>query len=314
MERSIVQQTTVSETVAKTTKKTWKDYLEVTKPGINTHNLLVTFAGFWLAAGLQTLHHFPLLLLTLLGTMLVIAGSCTLNNFYDRDIDPYMTRTKNRAVADGRIKPSTALWLGIWLSFAGFCVLAIGVNPLSALLAFIGFFTYVFIYTMWLKRKSTWSTVIGGISGAVPPLIGWTAYTHSIDFSALALFLILFTWQPPHFFALAMLKTEEYRKARVPMLPVVKGSLETKKQTLLFTLLLLPSSLVLFYTGVSSWVYLVVALLMGVIYIALSIKGFQVGNDKKWAKQMFLFSLLYLTVIFFVVIIDVAVMEWIYKS
>ena len=313
MER-IVQQTTVSESVTRTEKKTWRDFLEVTKPGINTHNLLVTFAGFWLAAGFQTLHHFSLLLLTLLGTMLVIAGSCTLNNFYDRDIDPYMQRTKKRAVADGRIKPSTALWLGIWLSLAGFFVLAIGVNPLAAFLAFIGFFTYVVVYTMWLKRKSTWSTVVGGISGAVPPLIGWTAYTHSLDLSALALFFILFTWQPPHFFALAMLKTEEYRKAGIPMLPVVKGSLETKRQNLLFSLLLLASSLVLFYTGVLSWFYLIIAVIFGMVYIGLSIKGFRVGNDKKWAKQMFLFSLLYLTVIFFVMIIDVAVLEWIHKS
>lgn len=313
MERSIVQQATVSESVTKTVKKTWKDYLEVTKPGINTHNILVTFAGFWLAAGLQTLNHLPLLLLTLFGTMLVIAGSCTLNNFYDRDIDPYMRRTKNRAVADGRIKPSTALWLGIFLSVTGFCVLAIGVNPLAAFLAFIGFFTYVVIYTMWLKRSSTLSTVIGGISGAVPPIVGWTAYTQSIDLSALALFLILFAWQPPHFFALAMLKTEEYRKAGIPMLPVVKGFLETKRQILLFTLLLLPSSLILFFTGVSSWLYLIVSILLGMIYIGLAIQGFQTKDDNQWAKKMFLFSLLYLTVIFFVMIIDVALLEWINK-
>lgn len=311
MERSIVQQTTVSESITKTSKKSWKDFIEVTKPGINTHNALATFAGFWLAAGLQTLYHLPLLIFTLLGTMLVIAGSCALNNFYDRDIDPYMSRTKSRAVADGRMKPSTALWLGIFLSVVGFCLLALGVNALAAFLAFIGFFTYVVIYTMWLKRNSTWSTVVGGISGAVPPLIGWTAYTQTLDYSACALFLILFAWQPPHFFALAMLKMKEYKKAGVPMLPVVKGFLETKIQMLFFTLMLLPSSLILFYTGVSSWIYLIVSFILGMIYIVLAIQGFRVKDDNKWAKQMFLFSLLYLTGIIFGMIVDVTVFEWI---
>ncbi len=311
MERSIVQQATVNDSVTKTVNKTWRDYLEVTKPGINTHNMLVTFAGFWLAAGLQTFQHLPLLLFTLFGTMLVIAGSCTLNNFYDRDIDPFMKRTRNRAVADGRMKPSTALWLGIFFSVAGFFVLAIGVNPLAAFLAFIGFFIYVVVYTMWLKRTSTLSTVIGGISGAVPPVIGWTAYTESLDLSAWALFFILFAWQPPHFFALAMLKSEEYQKASIPMLPVVKGFLETKKQLLFFTLMLLPSSLILFYTGVSGWLYLIVSSIVGMIYVGLAIQGFRARDDNKWAKKMFLFSLLYLTIIFFVMIMDVGLMEWI---
>lgn len=311
LERSIVQQTPVSDPYTDTAQKTWKDYIEVTKPGINTHNILVTFAGFWLAAGLQTVHHLGLLLLTLLGTTLVIAGSCTLNNFYDRDIDPYMKRTKNRAVADGRMKPSIALWYGILLAASGFSILAIGVNPLSALLAFVGFFVYVVVYTMWLKRTSTLSTVVGGISGAVPPIIGWVAYTNSLDLSAWALFLVLFMWQPPHFFALAMLKTEEYRQAGIPMLPVVRGFTETKKQILIFTLLLLPSSLILFFTGVSSLFYLMVALLLGVFYIILAIKGFFAEDDNKWARQAFLYSLLYLTIIFFVMIIDVAIMEMI---
>lgn len=311
MERSIVQQTTVSKSYTETAQKTWKDYLEVTKPGINTHNILVTFAGFWLAAGLQTMHYLPLLVLTLLGTTLVIAGSCTLNNFYDRDIDPYMQRTKNRAVAEGRIKPSVALWFGISLTVVGLLVLAIGVNPLAAFLAFIGFIAYVLIYTMWLKRTSTLSTVVGGISGAVPPLVGWVAFTNSLDLSAWALFLVLFMWQPPHFFALAMLKKEEYGRAGIPMLPVVKGFAETKKQILLFTLMLLPSSLILYFTGVSSLLYLVVAVLLGGFYIYFSIKGFRVTDDNRWARQMFLYSLLYLTVIFFVMIIDVALMEMI---
>lgn len=310
MERSMIQQN-VSDTYTETVQKTWKDYIEITKPGINTHNVFATFAGFWLAAGLSTFQHLPLLFWTLLGTTLVIAGSCTLNNFYDRDIDPYMKRTQKRAIADGRIKPSVALWIGISLSILGFGVLAVTVNPLSAFLAFVGFFVYVFVYTMWLKRTSTLSTVVGGISGAVPPLIGWVAFTNSVDLSGWALFFILFMWQPPHFFALAMLKKEEYRRAGIPMLPVVKGFIETKKQTLLFTILLLPSSLILFFTGVSSWLYLIVASIIGFIYIGLAIKGFRAQNENQWAHQMFLYSLLYLTVILFTMVIDVAVMDMI---
>lgn len=289
-------------------KATWRDYYEITKPGINKSNLLATFTGYWLAAGF---HHFDFLnlLLTLLGTALVIAGGCTLNNYYDRDIDPKMERTSSRAIVEGRIKPVVALWYGILLSIAGFLTLGLFVNPAAAFLSFVGFFVYVMIYTMWLKRTSVWNTVVGGFSGAVPPMIGWVAVTGSIDLSAWALFLVLFMWQPPHFFALAMRRVEEYRKAGIPMLPVVKGFIETKKQTLLFTVLLLPSSLLLFFTGASGWVYLLVAVVLGVIYIILAIKGFYAKDDIAWAKTMFIYSLIYLTGMLLVMVLDKGIMS-----
>ncbi|SHF17843.1 protoheme IX farnesyltransferase [Seinonella peptonophila] len=312
MERSISEHTAnqvIADSFIDRQKATWKDYLEVTKPGINIHNLLVTFAGFWLAAGFDTFQHLSLLVYTLLGTTLVIAGSCSLNNFYDRDIDPYMTRTRNRAVAEGRMKPIAALWFGLILSIVGLSILAVGVNYLAAFFAFIGFFVYVVIYTMWLKRSSTLNTVVGGISGAVPPLIGWVAYTNSVDLSAWALFMVLFLWQPPHFFALAMRKVQEYRQVGVPMLPVVKGFAATKRQSLVYTILLLPASLTLFFTGVTSWLYLVTALVLGIIYIFHAVKGFKAEDDDAWAKRMFLYSLLYLTVLFFVMIMDVTIIE-----
>lgn len=289
-------------------KATWRDYYEITKPGINKSNLLATFTGFWLASGFQ-LFDFLNLLLTLLGTALVIAGGCTLNNFYDRDIDPKMERTETRAVPEGRIKPMIALWYGILLSMAGFIVLGVFVNAPTAFLSFVGFFVYVMIYTMWLKRTSVWNTVVGGVSGAVPPMIGWVAVTGTIDLSAWALFLVLFMWQPPHFFALAMRRVEEYRAAGIPMLPVVKGFAETKRQTLLFTLLLLPSSLLLFFTGASSWVYLTVAIILGVIYIILAIKGFYTKDDIAWAKMMFIYSLIYLTGMLLIMVIDKGIMS-----
>lgn len=294
-----------------TTKPTWRDFLEVTKPGINKSNLIAAFAGYFLAAGLDQFQ-FSTLFLTLLGVALVIAGGCTLNNFYDRDIDCIMDRTKQRSVAQGRIKPIVALWYGIILTVAGLFVLAFGVNVLSAILAFIGFAVYVFIYTMWLKRTSTTNTVVGGFSGAVPPVIGWVAVTNELDINALALFLILFMWQPPHFFALAMRRANDYKAAGIPMLPVVKGFKETKIQVLFFTVLLLLSSIILFITGVSSWFYLICAVILGVIYVVLAAKGFKTDNDEKWSNQMFFYSLIYLTTIFVVMILDVLISELIH--
>nr|WP_309506158.1 heme o synthase [Paenactinomyces guangxiensis] len=313
MDRSVSQQTAADQNIAIESftgenKTTWRDYIEITKPGINKSNLFATFAGYWLATGF-TSFDFVTLLFAMLGSGLTIAGSCTLNNFYDRDIDPLMERTRSRPVPDGRIKPSVALWYGIFLTTLGIIVLTAGVNPLSAFLGFIGFFVYVFIYTMWLKRTSTLNTVIGGICGSVPPMIGWVAGTGSLDLTAWALFLILFMWQPPHFFALAMMKADDYRAAGIPMLPIVKGFKETKKQTLIFTLLLLPSSYLLFYTGAVGWFYLVIALILGGVYIALAIKGFNTKEDDRWARQMFFYSLIYLTVILLAMIIDVAITE-----
>jgi heme o synthase len=287
----------------------WRDFVEITKPGINKSNLFATFAGYWLAAGLAAFE-FSTLFWTLLGTALVIAGSCTLNNVYDRDIDPLMERTRERSMASGKIRPVVALWYGIGLTVTGLAVLAFGVNPLAAFLGFIGFFVYVFIYTMWLKRTSTLNTVIGGFSGAVPPVIGWVAVTGTIDPAAWALFLILFLWQPPHFFALAMRRVDDYRTAGIPMLPVVKGFQATKKQTLLYTILLLPSSLLLYWTGTSGWFYLASALVLGGVYIFLAFRGFSSKDDVAWANRMFFYSLIYLTSLLLAMIADVVIQEW----
>lgn len=287
---------------------TWRDFVEVTKPGINKSNLFAAFAGYFLAAGF-TLFDWGTLVFMLVGTALVIAGGCAANNFYDRDIDILMERTKVRSVAGGRLKPAVALWYGIVLTIAGLLLLGFGVNLLSAALALVGYLVYVFIYTMWLKRTSTWNTVVGGFSGAVPPMIGWVAVTNSLDINAWALFFILFMWQPPHFFALAIRNEADYRRAGIPMLPVVKGLGETKKQTLIFTLLMIPSSLLLFVTGASSWFYLICAMSLGGLYVFLAIKGFYTNDEEKWSRQMFLYSLIYLTTILLAIIVDVAITE-----
>jgi heme o synthase len=308
------QQNTVerilTEPFADHAKATWRDYIEITKPGINKSNLFATFAGYWTAVAFSSFA-FMHLLFTLLGTALIIAGGCTLNNFYDRGIDSLMERTHTRALVEGRIKPIVALWYGMVLAALGVILLAICVNLLSAMLGVVGFFVYVVIYTMWLKRTSTLNTVVGSISGAIPPMIGWTAVTGSLDLSAWALFLILFMWQPPHFFALAMRKVEEYRAAGIPMLPVIKGFGKTKQQIGLFTILLLPSSFLLFYTGAANWFYLTMAIIFGGIYIVFATMGLYTQDDERWAKQMFVYSLIYLTVLLSSLIIDVTVTKMI---
>jgi protoheme IX farnesyltransferase len=288
----------------------WKDFIDITKPGINASNLLATFTGYLLAAGYTHTFGWMVFIYTMIGTALVIAGGCTLNNFYDRDIDPHMERTRIRAVPSGRMKPRTALIYGIILTVVGHLVLAMGVNILAAVLGFIGFGVYLFVYTMWLKRTSTWNTVVGGISGAVPPVIGWVAVTGRLDLAAWALFFILFLWQPPHFFALAMRKAKEYKAAGIPMLPVVKGNAETKKQILFFTILLLPASILLFATGAVGWTFLITAIILDIIYGYLAIKGFSKKQDEdQWAKQMFIYSLIYLTLILFLMMVDVLVRQ-----
>lgn len=289
---------------------TWKDFIDITKPGINISNLLATLTGFLLAVGYTGTFQIMVFIYTIVGTALVIAGGCTLNNFYDRDIDPLMERTRTRAVPSGRMKPKTALIYGIILSIVGHLVLLFGVNLLAAFLGFVGFAVYVFLYTMWLKRTSTLNTVIGGISGAVPPVIGWVAVTGRLDLAAWALFFILFLWQPPHFFALAMRKTEEYRTAGIPMLPVVEGHDAAKKQIFIFTVLLVPATILLFLSQAAGWTFLITAIILDAIYVALAIKGLlKQDEDDVWAKQMFLYSLFYLTVLLLMMIVDVLVRQ-----
>lgn len=308
MERPMIQQTSgrllaeEPRSEAGMTKATWRDYWVLTKPGINASNLMAVFTGFWLA-GFQSFQ-FSLLLATLLGTALVIAGGCTVNNYIDRDIDPLMNRTRNRPVAAGRIQPSSALWMGALLGMAGVAVLVILVDPLSAILAAVGFFVYVLIYSVWTKRTTIWNTVVGSISGAIPPMIGWTAVQGTLDFPAWVLFLFMFVWQPAHFYALAMMKVDDYRTAGIPMWPVVKGLADTRRQILLFVILMLPASLLLFGTGVVSWLYLSMAILLGGAWLYKAIAGWSSQDDEDWARRMFLFSLLYLTMMQVAMIID----------
>jgi protoheme IX farnesyltransferase len=283
---------------------TWSDYLHLTKPGITLSNLMTTFAGLWLAA--EGSPDWKLMLWTLLGTALVIASGAALNNYYDRELDTKMKRTKNRGIAAGRIHPRNALAIGIALLLIGLVILAVFANPLAAVWGLVGHIFYVLIYTP-LKRVTTLNTVIGGVSGAAPPVIGWVAVTNNMDMGAWLLFLILFLWQPPHFLALAMLKVEDYRAGGIPMLPVVKGFAETKRQMFLWGSVLLPASLLLFFHGNVGYIYLAVVAVMGLIYLVLLYQGFHTKDDIAWARKLFGYSILYLTIFCAAVVVSAMV-------
>ncbi|WP_134684272.1 heme o synthase [Brevibacillus migulae] len=273
------------------TAATWRDYLELTKPGITVSNLMTAFVGLWLAS--KGSPDLGVLIFTMLGTALFIMSGAALNNYYDRDLDQKMKRTKNRGVASGKISPRNALLLGIALLLLGLVVLGVLVHPLAAVWGLIGHIFYVLIYTP-LKRVTTLNTVVGGISGAAPPVIGWVAVTHSMDMGAWMLFLVLFLWQSPHFLALAMMKVEDYREGGLPMLPVVKGFYETKRQMFFWGAALFPASLLLYAYSEAGLLYLIVTSVLGLIYLVLLLQGFKTQDDLAWAKKLFGYSLVYL--------------------
>lgn len=290
------------------TKTSFKDYIQISKPGINLNNLFSVFTGYVLASRFIDFCFWNLLYV-LLGSGLIIAGSSIINNVYDRKIDKLMERTRSRALPDGRISTPIALVYGIFLAGLGFLVLHIFTNRLVVILGTIGFVVYAFIYTMWLKRSSIYNTVVGGISGAVPPMMGWAAVTGSIDLSAWGLFLLLFLWQPPHFFALAILRRQEYQDAGIPMMPVIKGLKRTIWEIIIFTLLLVPSSFIFVYSGVSGIFYSLCATALGLIYIYLAFNGLGTIKTDQWAKKMFFYSLYYLMGILIALIVDVAITD-----
>ncbi|MTT31992.1 protoheme IX farnesyltransferase [Terrilactibacillus sp. BCM23-1] len=291
-------------------KPTLKDFITTFKMGIVNSNLITTFAGLWL--GLQYTNEgffdrLDSIIFVLLGTAFIIAGGCALNNYIDRDIDLLMERTKERPSATGQIPGKQVLWVGLLLSLIGVIWLTLS-SYTAAFFGLIGLFVYVVIYTWWLKRTHSMNTIVGSISGAMPPLIGWAAIDPSLGtMTPWLMFLIMFLWQPPHFLALAMKRTEEYRVAGIPMLPVVAGFEMTKRQIIIYVSVLLPVSLVLYPLGV---LYTVCAVLLGVGWLVLGITGLYKKDEKttlKWAKAMFVFSLNYMVVLFVAMIVSVLI-------
>lgn len=273
------------------------------KTGIIKSNLIPMFAGLTLALytyDFGLLEKLPEILLAFIGSSLVMGAAGAFNNLYDRDIDSIMKRTQSRPTVTGEIKPMQVLWLASLMSVFGILALAF-TTPLAGLLGFLGLFFYVVPYTMWSKRRTIYNTEIGSISGAMPPLIGWAAIHPDITHPAiLGLFIITIIWQMPHFYAIAIRKHDEYKAANVPMLPVVKGVRRTYIQTNVYLVILIGIS---FLLGSLSTGLMLVALLLGIAWLALSIYGYRRMDPEKWAKSLFIFSLVHMTVLFSTVII-----------
>jgi heme o synthase len=283
-------------------RSAYKDFLALIKIGIVNSNAITTFTGLWLAlhfSGLGFLDNLDIVLYTMIGSSLVIAGSCSLNNYIDRDIDPFMERTKSRPTVTGSVDPKRVLIMGFALTIIGTVFLLL-TTVTAAVIGIIGAVAYVYLYTMWSKRRYTINTVIGSISGAVPPLIGWAAVDSDLHMVAWILFLIMFIWQPPHFLALAMKRVEEYRAAGVPMLPVVHGFAVTKRQIVIWVACLLPLPFYLFSLGIP---FMILATLLNIGWLLIGLYGFKMKDDIKWAKYMFVYSLNYLTILFVAMVI-----------
>ncbi|GAA4851500.1 heme o synthase [Paenibacillus vulneris] len=276
---------------------------QTVKTGIIKSNLIPMFAGLTLSLYTYKISIFeklPEILFAFIGSILVIGAAGAFNNLYDRDIDSIMQRTKNRPTVTGEINPNTVLWLGIFMSIFGIISLALTTH-LAAILGFAGLFFYIFPYTMWSKRRTVYNTEIGSISGAMPPLIGWAAIHPDITHPAiLGLFVITVIWQMPHFYSIAIRKHNEYKAAKVPMLPVVKGIKRTYLQTNIYLIVLI---IISFLFSSLSIGLMLVALLLSLIWLGLSIFGYQRMDSEKWAKSMFVYSLIYMTVLFSTVII-----------
>lgn len=282
----------------------WRDFVQVAKPGIILSNLITTFGGFWIASKWDI--NWLLMVWTLLGTTLVMASGCVLNNYLDRDMDAKMERTQNRALPRGVLLPSVVLIYGIFLGITGLIILGLLVHVIAALLGLLGLFVYVWVYTAWLKRTSVWSTVVGAISGAVPPVIGYTAVSGRLDEGALILFLILFLWQPPHFWALGIRRLEDYRAAGYPLLPVVKGIHQTKISMMRYVVPLVPVSLLLYTCNYVGLLYLISSVVLGIVWVILCVRGFKAKDELRWSKGVFVYSINYLTLMFIIMVIDTA--------
>jgi protoheme IX farnesyltransferase len=276
-----------------------RDYATLTKPKVQSL-LLFTTATTMYVAGEPSI---GLVFLTCLGGALSAGGAGAINHAIDRDIDRTMARTAARPVAAGRISPSSAIAFGSLLGVASFALLALAVNPLAAALSLSGLLGYVFVYTLWLKRSTPQNIVIGGAAGAVPPLVAWAAVTGGLSGTAFYLFAIIFFWTPPHFWALSLLMKSEYEKAGVPMMPVVRGEAETRRQILLYTVLLYAVTQLPFCAGGFGIEYLIASMSLGATFVYFAVRLLR-SADRRWALRTYLFSLAYLALLFLAMPLD----------
>ncbi|MGM0951454.1 MAG: heme o synthase [Pseudomonadota bacterium] len=279
----------------------WRDYLELTKPKVVALMILTSVIGMLLAA--PGVPHWDILLFGNLGIALLAGSAAVINHIVDQKIDTVMARTRKRPVATGKISPFEAILFAAALACAGMAILMLMVNQLTAWLTLASLVGYAGVYTLFLKRATPQNITIGGLAGAMPPLLGWTAVTGQVEGHALLLVLIIFAWTPPHFWALAIHRKEEYAKAGIPMLPVTHGNRYTELHILLYTLMLLAASLLPFVTGMSGGIYLIGALALGLRFVQYAVRLLR-GDDRRVALNTFKYSITYLMALFVVLLVD----------
>ena len=287
--------------VAAESSASWKDYLELCKPKVVALMLLTSVIGMLLAT--YSLPSWDVLILGNVGIGLMAASAATVNHVVDRRIDIHMARTRNRPIAQGKVDALSASLFAIVIGVIGMAVLMVYINALTAWLTLASLIGYALIYTLYLKRATPQNIVIGGLAGAAPPLLGWTAVTGHIEPDALLLVLIIFAWTPPHFWALAIHRKEEYAKVGIPMLPVTHGEKFTKLHILLYTVILIAITVFPFLTGMSGEIYLVSALLLGARFMQWSIRMIR-NTHKHAAINTFKYSISYLMLLFVALLVD----------
>ena len=270
-----------------------KHFIQITKPGIIFGNVLSVAGGFFLASKGHV--DFGLFLAAVIGTSLVVASGCVFNNCIDRDIDVKMERTKNRVLVQGLVSLKLALIFASVLGIAGVSLLYTKANPLAALFAVIGFVIYVGFYSLYLKRKSVHGTLVGSLSGAMPPVIGYVAVSNSFDLAALTLLVMFSLWQMPHSYAIAIFRFNDYLAASIPVLPVKRGIVVAKRHILIYTLAFLLATLMLTVGGYAGLSYLAVAAVMGMYWLYMAWSGYKAVDDRVWARKLFVFSIFTIT-------------------
>jgi len=277
-----------------------RDFIALMKPRVMSLVVFTAFCGMWLAPG--SLH--PVLAAVAILCIAVAAGaSGAINMWYDRDIDGIMERTSGRPIPTGRVAPTTALEFGCILALGAVAVMGLAVNWTAAALLGLTIAFYVFVYTIWLKRRTPQNIVIGGAAGAFPPMVGWAAMSGEVSLASIALFAIIFMWTPPHFWALSLYRSGDYERAGVPMLPVVAGEAETKRQILLYTIGLIPLTLAPTLLGVTGWLYFAGAAALGALFLVCALRvRFEAGTRS--ARLMFGYSILYLFLLFLLMVAD----------
>jgi protoheme IX farnesyltransferase len=293
---AMTEQNTDQSVVTVTTETSFRDYIALLKPRVMSLVVFIGFAGYWVAPMRDSLHPF-LAFMGILSLAVGAGASGAFNMWYERDIDAVMNRTKNRPLPLNKMEPDNALGFSIFMSILAVTMMSISTNWVAAVVLAVASLFYIFVYTVWLKRITPQNIVIGGAAGAFPPMVGYAMVTGTVSLESLILFLIVFLWTPPHFWALALYANEDYKRANIPMMPVVAGEKNTKLQMLIYTVILWPVTLLPYVFGFASEIYAIAAGILGAVFIVAAIKVMR-SSDHKSAKLMFGYSVFYLFALF----------------